>query len=185
VSGFNVFTESKEYSDIDRVSTSVEDILAESGYLVNNQIWYVTSVQAKTGAETTVTMMIASGALIIFITMIGLMSMLTMNVIERTREIGILRCLGSSSVSVVSVFGLEGLVVALGGWMVGLPVGYGVQALLTWSVSSSSGMDIAYIFPLPFVIASLIVTLAITVMIIQPPLWRAGHFRPGEALRYQ
>jgi ABC-type lipoprotein release transport system permease subunit len=83
------------------------------------------------------------------------------------------------------VFGSEGLVVAFGGWVLGLPAGYLVEMLLTWTISSSSGMDIAYIYPLPFVLASLFATLLVTVLIIQPPLWKAGHFRPGDALRYQ
>ncbi|MBN1538696.1 MAG: ABC transporter permease [Candidatus Thermoplasmatota archaeon] len=185
VSGFNIFTESRDHSEIDRVATMIEDTLIKRGYLVTNQIWYVNSVQITRGADSTVAMMIASGALIVFVTMIGLMSMLTMNVIERTREIGILRCLGSSSRSIISVFGMEGMIIALGGWIAGLPVGYGVQVLLTNSIRSSSGMDIAYIFPLPFVLISLAITVIISALIIQPPLFRAGRFRPGEALRYQ
>jgi putative ABC transport system permease protein len=185
VSGFIVFTENKDHAEIDRVSTVIEDTLIGKGYLVNNQVYYVASEQGARGAESTETMLIASGALIVFVTMIGLMSMLTMNIIERTREIGILRCLGSSSASIASVFGIEGIVIAIGGWVLGLPVGYLVQIILTSSIVSSSGMDVGYVFPISFVFVSLFVTLAMTVLIIQFPLWRAGRFKPGEALRYQ
>ncbi|MBN1389016.1 MAG: FtsX-like permease family protein [Candidatus Thermoplasmatota archaeon] len=185
VSGFNIFTESKDHSEIDLVATLIEDNLVARDYLVNNQIWYITSKQVTRGADTTEIMMIASGALIVFVTMIGLMSMLTMNIIERTREIGILRCIGSSTASILSVFGMEGLVIALLGWVVGLPAGYLVQIILTHSITSSSGMEIPYIFPLKFVLLSIVVTIAVTVLIIQPSLWRAGRLRPGEALRYQ
>lgn len=185
VSGFNIFTESGSHAEIDRVATLVEDKLVARGYLANNQIWYLTSKQVTRGADTTEVMMIASGALIVFVTMIGLMSMLTMNILERTKEIGILRCIGSSTASIISAFGMEGMVIALLGWVVGLPAGYLVQVILTHSITSSSGMDIPYIFPLKFVLMSLGVTVAVTALIIQPPLWRVGRFRPGEALRYQ
>jgi putative ABC transport system permease protein len=185
VSGFNVFTLSKDHTVIDRVSMAIEDTLIGMGYLVNNQIYYIASEQGARGAESTEAMMIASGALIVFVTMIGLMSMLTMNIIERTREIGILRCLGSSSLSVASVFGIEGLVIALGGWVLGLPAGYLVQVILTSSIVSSSGMGVGLIFPSSFVLLSLFATLVMTILVIQPPLWRAGRFKPGEALRYQ
>jgi ABC-type lipoprotein release transport system permease subunit len=44
-------------------------------------------------------------------------------------------------------------------------------------------MDIIY--PFNFIAIALIVTLVITIAVIQLPLYRAARFRPGDALRYQ
>jgi len=93
-----------------------------SGYVTENLIKYVGEEQNIQNNQKIINLMIAVGALIILITMIGLMSTLTMNVIERTKEIGMLRCVGSSSLSVRSVFGTEGMVLALVGWGIGIPV---------------------------------------------------------------
>ncbi len=55
------------------------------------------------------------GFLIVAISMIGLVSAITMNVLERTREIGILRCLGARGRDIRRIFATEGLVLALVG----------------------------------------------------------------------
>jgi ABC-type lipoprotein release transport system permease subunit len=53
------------------------------------------------------------GLLVVAIALMGLVSALTMGVIERTREIGVLRCLGARASHVRRVFGAEGVVIRL------------------------------------------------------------------------
>lgn len=113
------------------------------------------------------------------------MSTMTMNVIERTKEIGMLRCVGSSSWSVRSVFGTEGMVLALIGWAVGIPIGYGVGSLLNYMIYDMMHFKITFLFPMQFVLIALIITIVGTLIVIQPPLWRATHLKPGDALRYE
>ena len=54
------------------------------------------------------------GVPLVIIGMIGLLNSMTMNVIERTREVGILRCIGASSRTVRRIFRAEALAVANG-----------------------------------------------------------------------
>jgi putative ABC transport system permease protein len=129
--------------------------------------------------------MIAVGTIIVLITMIGLMSTLTMNIIERTREIGMMRCLGSRSSHIRRTFGTEGFVLALGGGLLGIPLGYGVAQFLNWIMFNILNLEMDVLFPVNFVLIVLTVTIVLTVIIIQPPLHRAARFRPGDALRYQ
>jgi putative ABC transport system permease protein len=129
--------------------------------------------------------MIAVGTIIVLITMIGLMSTLTMNILERTREIGMMRCLGSRSSHVRRMFGTEGFVLALGGGLIGVPLGYGVTLFLNWIMFNILNLEMDALFPVNFVIVVLAVTVVLTLLIIQPPLHRAARFRPGDALRYQ
>jgi len=46
-------------------------------------------------------------------------------------------------------------------------------------------VTIVYLFPVQFVLIAFVITMMITIIVIQPPLWRAVHFKPGEALRYE
>ena len=117
--------------------------------------------------------------------MIGLMSTMTMNIIERTKEIGMLRCVGSSSWSVRSIFSTEGLVLALIGWVVGIPVGFAVGNLLNYMIYDIMHLEMTFVFPFQFVLIALVITTVATLIVIQPPLWRATHFKPGDALRYE
>ncbi len=51
---------------------------------------------------------------------------ITMAVLERTREIGVLRSIGGHARDIRRIFGTEGLVVALAGWVIGIPLGLGL-----------------------------------------------------------
>ncbi|UCG69697.1 MAG: FtsX-like permease family protein [Thermoplasmata archaeon] len=185
VTGFAIVTESKSHDLIDRVATDIEDSMLERGYVVNNVILYVVEEQNHQANQQVMNLMMAVGGLIVLITMIGLMSMLTMNVIERTKEIGMLRCLGSSSRSIRSVFGVEGLVIALFGWTAGVPLGFLVGSYLNQMIYDLLHLEMTFYYPMEYIWISLVVTLILTLAVIQPALWRATHLKPGDALRYE
>lgn len=185
VTGFAIVTESKSHDLIDRVATDIEDTMLSQGFVVNNLILYVAEEQNHQANQQIMNLMMAVGGIIVLITMIGLMSMLTMNVVERTKEIGMLRCIGSSSRSIRSVFGVEGLVIALFGWTAGIPMGFFVGTFLNNMIYDILHLEMAFIFPTEYIIISLVLTLIMTLVVIQPSLWRATHLKPGDALRYE
>jgi putative ABC transport system permease protein len=185
VTGFAIVTESKSHDLIDRVATDIEDTMLQQGFVVNNIILYVAEEQNHQANQQVMNLMMAVGGIIVLITMIGLMSMLTMNVIERTKEIGMMRCIGSSSRSIRSVFGVEGLVIALFGWTAGIPMGFLVGSFLNKMIYDLLHLEIAFIFPTEYILISLVLTLIMTLVVIQPSLWRATHLKPGDALRYE
>jgi putative ABC transport system permease protein len=55
---------------------------------------------------------------------IGLMSTMSMNVIERTREIGVMRAIGASSLAIAGMFVVEGVLVGVLSWLLALPLSY-------------------------------------------------------------
>jgi putative ABC transport system permease protein len=185
VTGFSIVTESRSHDLIDRVATDIEDTMLAQGYVVNNIILYVAEEQNHQANQQVMNLMMGVGGIIVLITMIGLMRMLRMNVIERTKEIGMLRCIGSSSRSIRSVFGVEGLVITLFGWSAGIPVGFLVGSFLNKMIYDLLHLELAFIFPTEYVLISLVLTLIMTLVVIQPSLWRATHLKPGDALRYQ
>lgn len=185
VTGFAIVCESSSHDLIDRVATEIEDNMLERGFVVNNLILYVAEEQNLQFNQQVMNLMMAVGGIIVLITMIGLASMLTMNVVERTKEIGMLRCIGSSSRSIRSVFGTEGLVITLFGWAAGIPTGYFVGVYLNQMIYELMHLEITFVFPVEYVLISLILTLVMTLLVIQPSLWRATHLKPGDALRYE
>ncbi|UCH87884.1 MAG: FtsX-like permease family protein [Thermoplasmata archaeon] len=185
VTGFTIVTDSRDHDTIDSVSTEIEDELLSSGFVADNEIMYVMEEQNKKDVNQIMNLMMAVGSLIIIITMIGLMSTLTMNVLERTKEICMMRCLGSKSGHIKSVFGTEGIILGLIGWVIGIPLGYGIGLFLNHRIYTSMNLDMTYIFPMNYILISLVLTVIISLVVIQPPLWRATHFKPGDALRYE
>jgi len=155
------------------------------GYVVNTHIMYLELEESVSFNKNIINMMIAVGTLIVFITLIGLMSTLTMNIIERTKEIGMLRCIGSTARSIRSVFGVEGVSLALVGWVIGIPLGYAVARFLNVMIYELMDCDFALVFPIRIIFIAGAVTLVLSLSVIQPPLFRAVRFKPGDALRYQ
>jgi putative ABC transport system permease protein len=185
VSGFSVKTDSSDHDVIDAVSTTIEDELLKNGYMVNIEVKYVMEEINKEFIGMVTNLLIAVGSLVVIITMIGLMSTITMNVLERTKEIGMMRCIGSISSHIRWVFGIEGLFIALIGWVIGVPLGYLLGNYLAGSLYDLIRIDLLFVFPINYIIITFLLTLGITILIIQPSLWRATHLKPGDALRYQ
>jgi len=55
---------------------------------------------------------------------IGLMSTMSMNVVERRREIGVMRAIGASSITIVGMFVVEGMLVGALSWLLAAPLSY-------------------------------------------------------------
>lgn len=77
---------------------------------------------------------------------IGLLTMLSINVSERQREIGVMRSVGASSRSVAAQFLAEGITIGVLAWVVGLPLSYGLGYALTDMLPVSElGFEYPYI----------------------------------------
>jgi ABC-type antimicrobial peptide transport system permease subunit len=114
------------------------------------------------------------GVLVVAITLIGLVSALTMNVIERTREIGILRCLGARGRDVRRVFSAEGVTLATLGWVVGIPVGWLISRGLIAFIRHEFSAELTPAFPALSLPVALAAVLVVTLLVIRKPLQARG-----------
>jgi putative ABC transport system permease protein len=119
------------------------------------------------------------------IMLMGLASALSMGVIERTREVGILRCLGARARHIRRIFSTEALVLAAVGWAFGVLLGWliyqGLLALVRHEVSLSLPQEFTAVIPL----ITLAGVLVLTLVVIRGPLRRASRINPSMSLRYQ
>jgi len=123
--------------------------------------------------------------IVVLIVLVGLMSTLVMNILDRTKEIGMLRCIGARSKDVRRVFSSEGLFLALLGWMVGLPLGYAIYQVIVFGLAGGMKLTLPGRYDLIYVGWSVVFALAGTLIVIFFPLRRAANMMPGEALRYE
>jgi ABC-type lipoprotein release transport system permease subunit len=122
---------------------------------------------------------------VVAIALMGLVSALTMGVIERTREIGILRCLGAKARHIRRVFSAEGILLAAVGWAFGVPLGLLLFRVLLIFVRSDIGVTLPAVFPAISLPIALVAVVAVTLTVIRAPLRRATRIQPSSALRYQ
>ena len=88
------------------------------------------------------------GFLVVAISMAGLAGALTTSVLERTREIGILRAIGARARHIRRIFATETLALAVTGWLIGIPLGYLLDRFLVWLVKEVVNVDVPFTFPL-------------------------------------
>jgi putative ABC transport system permease protein len=179
-----VKTSTPEHALVDRTTTLLEDRLAVLGYEIGNQIKYVARRDEIDANKTVTTSIAVLGFLVIAISMVGLANAMTMSVIERTREIGVLRCIGARARDVRRIFASEGATLAVAGWLLGIPVGYALDRALVWLVKDVTNIDLPVLFPPGNLALALIGTVALALVITLLPIRRAVRFRPGDALRY-
>lgn len=115
---------------------------------------------------------------------LGLANTLSAAVLERRREIGMLRAMGATGRRVAQVFWVEGL--ALGGiaWclgaLLGLPLAY-VFVQILWQVVMPVDLSVDYV---AFAVM-LAAILSVATLASIAPTWRASRVRVGEMLRYE
>jgi ABC-type lipoprotein release transport system permease subunit len=184
VNSYLVQTASADHEAIDRTTTRLEDRLAGAGYGIGTQVKYSgqrANVSQNKAISTAIGVL---GLLIVAISMVGLVNAITMSVLERTREIGVLRCIGARAREIRRIFTAEGLTVSLAGWLLGIPVGYGLARMFSWLMLEVIGIDFGFTFPPLNLLIALIGTVLLALLIMRLPLRRAVRLKPGEAIRY-
>jgi ABC-type antimicrobial peptide transport system permease subunit len=114
---------------------------------------------------------------------IGLLTILSISVMERLREIGVLRSVGASTFAISSQFLLEGLLVGLIAWLGGVPLSYFLSNQLIQFIPFSDIIPFSY--PLVVPIIGLISTIILTIIASLAPAIRASRKTVSEILRYQ
>ena len=116
--------------------------------------------------------------------MVGLANAITMSVIERTREIGILRTIGARARDVRRIFAAESVAIALTGGSSASRVGYLLDRFLVWMVQEVVNVEVPVAFPVANVLLALVGTIVLALLVTLLPIRRAVRYRPGQALRY-
>jgi lipoprotein-releasing system permease protein len=127
--------------------------------------------------------------LIILVAAFNIIGTLTMIVIEKSREIAILKAMGATRRAVMGIFMLDGLIIGGVGVVIGIPLGY----LVCWAIETFYTLpaDVYYISHIPIRINAFDVALVagsallITFLATVYPSWQAGRLAPVEALRYE
>jgi len=183
VNAYWVRTTTPDHALIDRTTTALEDRLAAAGYSIGTNIRYVDQARnVDTNRQISMAIGIL-GFLIVAISMVGLVNAITMNVLERTREIGVLRCIGARARDIRRIFAAEGLAVSLAGWLLGIPVGYAFARLLNWLLVELVKIEFTFTFPPLNLLIALVGTVVLALLIMRLPLRRAVRLKPGKALR--
>jgi putative ABC transport system permease protein len=171
-------------ADVTALSKRVDDALAGAGYQAKVETIGQLKAQDATVFNLIYGLLYAVAAIIALVGAIGLFNALAMSVLERRREIGILRSLGATSGKVAQVFWVEGL--SLGGlaWVaalvIGIPAAYGFVGLL-----GKLFLPVPFAFNPLSLIAMLVFILAVATLASLGPVAGAARVKIAQTLRYE
>ena len=121
--------------------------MAAQGYEVTSEIKYIGERDEIAANRTLTTTIALLGFVIVAMSMVGLANAITTNVLERTREIGILRCIGARARDIRRIFTTEGVALAVAGWLLGIPLGYLLDRLIVRLVWEVIDVRVPVVFP--------------------------------------
>lgn len=130
-------------------------------------------------------------SLIIIVACFNIISTLIMVVMEKTKDIGILKAIGATNRSIMAIFTLEGFLIGAIGTILGVASGLGLSYLLEKYQFIQLPRDIYYIdrFPVDVqfgdTVAIVIAALMISLLSCIYPAWQASRLNPVDALRYE
>jgi lipoprotein-releasing system permease protein len=137
--------------------------------------------------------------LIVLVAAFGIASTLFMVVMEKTRDIAILKSMGATATSIMKIFVLEGLIIGVIGTLFGVASGLLIALNLEPVISviqkitgqNFFSKEIYYLDHFPsLVVPSDVVLISVTAVLISflatlYPAWQASRMLPAEALRYE
>ena len=136
--------------------------------------------------EVAIYLMLAMAGLAAVVGSIGLASTMSINVIERAREIGVMRATGATSPTVASIFVGEGVFVGLLSWLLAVPLSYPAAMMFGNAVGDTLlHIPLEFSYSTSGVFLWLVIVVALSTLASLWPALRATRISVQEALAYE
>lgn len=180
-----------EIYSIDRAVSSLDTVLKSQGFKnLKVKSWTEMNQSLFTALKLERVGMFAVMFFIILVASFNIVSALFMLVIGKTQEISILRTMGATKKSIVSIFMIIGLILGGFGTLLGTTAGIVLCKILE-RINISSAKDVYYIDSIPvdfsffIVFLTAFIALVVTFIAALYPSLRAADIKPSEGLRYE
>ncbi|MCL0061278.1 ABC transporter permease [Thermodesulfovibrionales bacterium] len=116
---------------------------------------------------------------------IGIVNIMLMPVIERTREIGIMKAIGATNRDVLSLFLVEAVIISVVGGILGVLAGVAISSVMSTLIAKFVIIDMPLIIAPEVLVGGLIIALVTGIIGGLYPARRAAKMGPIEALRHE
>jgi len=184
----SAFNELKVKVENSRFLKEVSDKITAMGFLVSS---LSETVEEANKVFTAIQVILGSfGVVALLVAAIGMANTMTVSLLERTNEIGIMKAIGASDRDVRWMFLVESMAIALLGGLTGIGLNFLLTKVLNFSfnvLAKNLGGKEVVLFFTPFWFMALIIAFSVFVGVFSGffPAKRAAQMDPLEALRYK
>jgi putative ABC transport system permease protein len=141
--------------------------------------------------------LVGVAAISLIVAGVGIMNIMLVSLMERTREIGILKALGMKGRTVLSIFLTEAAIIGILGGIIGVAIGWVLANVVSGIFVGGGGilpgnqplavggLSITPVLTLPLILGAVGFGVVVAVVFAIYPSWRASKLKPVDALRYE
>lgn len=159
--------------------------LSPGGILAGQDTSSEVTAVFNTQFRSIITLLATMAVVIGIVGSISLSGVLSLTVIERGREIGVMRAIGASSWDIARLFIGEGLILGWLSWLIALPLSLPAGRLMTEALSSALGTEIIYFYTPQGAVYWLAIISVLAILASWLPARRAMNISVRESLAYQ
>ena len=182
-----IITASHDAATQTEVAKQLEAVFKDAGIDITQTQTAAEWKQGQTASmDVLINFMMTMAVLIAVVGGLGLMGTMSMNVLERTREIGVMRSIGASNLAIFRLVLVEGMLIGILSWLIAVVVSIPITYLLNQGV----GLAILTV-PMDFAIGWqglvvwLLVVLGLSAISSLLPAWNAVRLTVREVLAYE
>jgi len=175
----------EEDYDVDEVADRVEAALNDRGSEIS-AITY-TDISDAIGQMTSIISAFLAGiaGISLLVGGVGVMNTMFTSVLERTKEIGVMKAVGAKNSHVWTIFLIESGLMGLVGGIVGTILGLGLSELASVFIGRAFSIDIITVVSFGLIGATLLGSFLLGAFAGLWPAWRASKLPVVDALRYE
>jgi putative ABC transport system permease protein len=184
---YRVVTSDHDAASQQELTRRIDQYLQDRNFSVQSvQSGYLLRANATQAVNTLVTFLLIMATLTAFVGSIGLMGTMSINVLERTREIGVMRTIGAVDNVIMQSVIIEGLVIGLITWLLAIILSFPISFLLLTIVGKAmmgSAMALSFTPLGIFIWLGVVIVLSVIASII--PARNAARLTINEVLAYE
>jgi putative ABC transport system permease protein len=182
-----IVTDTHDPASQARIAQALEDTFKGAGVGVSSTLASTTErAQIQARFNVLVLFLLIMAVLLAVVGGIGLMGTMSLNVLERTREIGVMRAVGATGLAITQIVIVEGLLIGLISWAVGTVLAYPLSKGLTDMVGNSIlRSPLSYTFSTSGMLLWLALAMVLASLASLLPARNASRISVREVLAYE
>ncbi len=171
--------------DVDEVADAAEEALNARGSDISAVTYTDISDAIGTMTSTISAFLVGIAGISLLVGGVGVMNTMFTSVLERTKEIGVMKAVGAKNGHIWTIFLIESGLMGLVGGIVGTILGLGLSAVASTFIGRFFDLEMIVVASPTLILATLFGSFALGAFAGLWPAWRASKLQVVDALRYE